>query len=91
MKIENTYKRYELSPVDKARLDDWHYHKPNGETKQPERYEQINQATKLVAEMLMSYCPSGRQLSLALTKLEEARMWANNAIALEKEKPCVQP
>jgi hypothetical protein len=78
------YQRYNLSELDKARLAEWHYHKPNGETEQPERYQEINLATKAVAELLMKYCPPSRQLSLALTKLEEARMWANNAIAMEK-------
>lgn len=85
MQIENTLKKYTLSEADKVRLENWHYHKPKGETQQPQRYEQINKATCAIAEMLMSYCPPGRQLSLALTALEETRMWANNAIAMEKD------
>lgn len=80
--IEKTYARYKLSQADEKRLADWHYHRPNGETKQAERYEQINVATREVARLLMSYCPPSRQLSSALTKLEEARMWANSAIAV---------
>ena len=31
--------------------------------------------------MLVDECPDSRELSVALTKLEEAVMWANAAIA----------
>lgn len=86
IEIEKTYKRYEITPEYKLRLQAWHYHSPKQETMQPQRYEMLNKATREVAEMMMAYCPPGRQLSLALTKLEEARMWANNAIAMEGEQ-----
>lgn len=55
-------------------------------------YKPANPATALAHEtvrakidwagsVLVSLCPPGRELSLALTKLEEAMMWANAAIA----------
>ncbi len=55
------------------------YHAPRPD--QLPRYESIRSATKIVAERLLQLCPPGRELSLALTKLEEAVMWANAAIA----------
>ena len=36
---------------------------------------------KQLAHLLVTNCPESRELSCALTKLEEAVMWANAAIA----------
>lgn len=55
------------------------YHAPKGS--QPERYEQIRDQGKQLAELVDSKCPESREKSLALTKIEEAVMWANAAIA----------
>lgn len=55
------------------------YHRPNGD--QPSRYEDLREAAKSLAVMIMSYCPPSREQSLAVTKLEEAVMWANAGIA----------
>lgn len=55
------------------------YHKPNEE--KIERYERIREHAKHFAYILNQYCPESRELSLAMTKLEEAVMWANAAIA----------
>jgi hypothetical protein len=55
------------------------YHAPKGD--QPVRYESIRTATKDLAYMIEAACPDSRERSLALTKLEEAVMWANAAIA----------
>lgn len=38
-------------------------------------------AMKRTAELVIGETPAGREQSLALTKLEEALMWANAAIA----------
>lgn len=38
-------------------------------------------ACRLAAHALVELCPPGRELSLALTKLEEAMFWSNAAIA----------
>lgn len=55
------------------------YHKPT-ET-QARRYEEIRGEAKALAVLLNGYCPPSRELSLALTHLEETVMWANAAIA----------
>ncbi len=81
---DNLYIRYDLSDENKKRLDNWHYHKPNPDTHAIERFQGINNATKSVAELLMRYCPQGRHLALALTALEDVRMRANAAIALDE-------
>lgn len=60
------------------------YHSPFGD--QPKRYETIRSMGKQLAEYLISNCPDSRERSLAITKLEEAVMWANASIA-RNEKP----
>ena len=55
------------------------YHKPM--EGQPERYTSIRGDAASFAGMLTVFCPPSRELSLALTKLEECVMWANAAIA----------
>lgn len=37
------------------------------------------------AEQIAAFCPAGRELALALTKIEEAMFWANAAIARNHE------
>jgi hypothetical protein len=61
------------------------YHKPFGS--QPVRYEVIRDHARGLATMLVELCPPSRELSLALTKLEESIFWANASIARnEKEE-----
>jgi hypothetical protein len=55
------------------------YHAPKGD--QAAKYEIIRSMAKDVAAHLLMLCPRSRELSLALTKLEEAVFWANAAIA----------
>ena len=55
------------------------YHQPKGD--QPERYEAIRDEAKKLAYVISNLCPDSRERSLALTKLEEAIMWANASIA----------
>lgn len=55
------------------------YHAPkNG---QPEKYEALRAKGKELAYLIVEHCPSSRERSLAMTKLEEAIMWANASIA----------
>ena len=55
------------------------YHKPKeGE---PEIYQEIRERGKYLADGINLYCPYSREKSLAITKVEEAVMWANAAIA----------
>lgn len=60
------------------------YHPPFGD--QAQRYEDIRRNGYTLAGFLVSSCPESRELSLALTKLEEAIMWANAAIARNETK-----
>lgn len=55
------------------------YHQPFGD--QAARYESIRRQFRDLANSLICECPPSRELSLALTKLEEACMWANASIA----------
>lgn len=55
------------------------YHKAD-ETK-GKMHDEIRSALKEVANKVDEICPNSREKSLALTKLEEAMMWANAAIA----------
>jgi hypothetical protein len=48
---------------------------------QVERYTAIRENARNLAHMINEECPDSREKSLALTKLEEAVMWANAAIA----------
>ena len=60
------------------------YHPPTGD--QPERYVRIRDAARALAGILVADCPLSRELSLAVTHLEEAVFWANAAIA-RREAP----
>lgn len=72
-----------LSPDQVRTLEDnYTYHAPNGD--QPLRYEAIRDKAKGFAELLMRTCPQSRELSLALTNLEQTVMWANAAIARQR-------
>lgn len=60
----------------------------------PPRDEEAIEHHKLVSDLAFSHavelvriCPPGRNLSLALTALEEVRMRANAAIAVDDPRP----
>ena len=55
------------------------YHPPKGD--QTERHQAIRAQAGSLAKGVVMLCPPSRERSLALTKLEEAVMWANAAIA----------
>ena len=55
------------------------YHSPKDG--QPERYEAIRYKAGILAAYIDKNCPDSREKSLAITKIEEAVMWANAAIA----------
>ena len=55
------------------------YHAPKAG--QPERYTAIREKAKEFANLIDQECQESREKSLAFTKLEEAVMWANAAIA----------
>lgn len=41
----------------------------------------IRNSAKQLAYIIVNVCPEGREMSLSLTRLEEAVMWANASIA----------
>lgn len=55
------------------------YHPPHGD--QVERYGTIRAAGLTFAEEIAESCPPSPERSTALTKIREAVMWANAAIA----------
>lgn len=55
------------------------YHKPQGD--QADRYEKIRAHARVLANLIVTNTPESREQSLAITKLEEAVMWANAGIA----------
>ena len=75
--------RYELNEQQKDRLKHWHYH---GNVKDTDRFVQINDKTKELAQLIMELTPVSRQQSSALTNLELVRMWGNAAIAVAECK-----
>ncbi|HVK16171.1 MAG TPA: hypothetical protein VM533_04425, partial [Fimbriiglobus sp.] len=69
-----------LSDQDIAYLDKtFQYHPPKGD--QSAMYGRIRSAVRSAAITVITNCPQSRERSLALTKLEEACMWANAAVA----------
>lgn len=55
------------------------YHQPK--KGQPEKYEALRSKEKELAYLIDELCPDSREKSLAMTKLEEASMWANASVA----------
>jgi hypothetical protein len=58
------------------------YHEPNKD--KTLKYQVIRDYAKEFAYRIENHCPDSREKSLAMTKLEEAVMWANAAIARKK-------
>lgn len=59
--------------------NDFTYHAPTED--QRRQYEILRAEAKALAHQINKQCPSGREKSMALSKLEESIMWANAAIA----------
>ncbi len=57
------------------------YHAPK--PGQQEKYTQLREKAKELALFIVDMTPSSCEQSLAITKLEEAIMWANAALARE--------
>lgn len=72
--------KYPLSEQETARLaNTFTYHAPHDD--QPDRYVAMREKAKELATVMMECCPRSRELSHALTLLEDAVMNANAAIA----------
>lgn len=71
---------YGVSPQMAMQLDrGFTYHAPN--ESQVERYPLIREKAKELANLIVALSPPSREQSLAITKVEEAVMWANAGIA----------
>lgn len=72
--------------MDQADLDRrFAYHQPPDQ-ETINRHAEIRGACARAAEVVNINAPEGREKSLAITKLEEAMMWANAAIAREERR-----
>lgn len=72
--------KYSIDEKTQNRLNnDYQYHAPKDD--QQERYVYIRNQGKFLAEVLCANCPPSRELSVALTQLEQVIMEANAAIA----------
>lgn len=72
--------KYTPSAADRQKIElAFTYHAPFGD--QAARYVLIRDLAKALAFVFVENAPSSRELSLALTNLEQAIMWANAAIA----------
>ena len=72
--------KYLINDETKERIaNNFTYHSPKDD--QPERYVEIREAAGQLAILIAGNAPPSRELSLALTKLEEVVFWANAAIA----------
>ncbi len=58
------------------------HHTPKDD--QADRYEGLRSGGRVLAERVMRTCPNSRERALALTKIEEAIMWANKSIAVNE-------
>lgn len=67
--------------MDQHDLDNRFAFHPARDSGVAERHEAVRDCLRIAAANLDDLCPDGREKSLAVTKLEEAMMWANAAIA----------
>ena len=71
-------------PTDEELEHRFRYSKSNEEALR--RHSRVTEATLELAKELRDLVPESRGLSLALTSLEEVRMWANQGIATNHDK-----
>lgn len=77
---------YKPTDVDLQKIEEaFTFHRVRGN--QAERYPLIRARFKELAFLLLEQCPPSRELSVALTSLQDANMWANAAIAIHEDKP----
>jgi len=70
-------------------LHTYTYHPPFGT--QQERYVALRAAALAFAQLITDLCPPSREQSVALTKVQEATMWANASIAINETQPVAEP
>lgn len=62
------------------RIENTYIYHP-ADSDQEKKYNRIRVKAKELAYIIEEECPVSREKSLAMTKLEEASMWANASIA----------
>lgn len=76
----------EHSKVSEQLENNFKYHTPTPQKQ--EKYQLLREAGKSLAYMIKDFAGDNRESSLAITKLEEAIMWANASIA--RNQCCTQ-
>jgi len=64
-------------------INDFTHHPPQNE-QEIRQHELVRETVFTCAEDLFKLCPVSRELSIVLTKLEEAMFWANASLARNK-------
>ena len=64
-----------MNPIEKR----FTYHPPKDD--QPQRYVKIRETAKELALLIDCCCPASLEKTYAISKLDEAVMWANASIA----------
>ncbi len=78
----HTFKKYDISETEQSKLNNnFSYHPVKTDELQEHRYQEIRRSAKEFAELLYQFCPPSRELSLAITNLEQVMFWANASIA----------
>lgn len=73
-------KDYSSADMTKRLEQSFTYHSPKDD--QHERYVLLRDTAKAMALLIDKYVPNGREKSTAITRVEEAIMWANKGIAV---------
>lgn len=73
-----------MKPNDQELADRFRYHPPTPAARSA--HDIVTDETLALAKKLRDIVPESRGLSLALTSLEEVRMWANQGIATNHDK-----
>lgn len=71
-----------MKPTDQEIENRFRYHPPKTQSR-IEKHAAVSSLTEALAKKLRDICPPSRGLSTALSKIEEARMWANQALACD--------
>jgi hypothetical protein len=73
-----------ITDADKDKLEHiFTYHAPKGD--QAVRYENLRDLGCRLALLIGRECPYSQERSMALTKVQEAVMWANASIAINEK------
>ena len=77
-------KKIDLVNVENDLINRFTYHAPM--PNQIGKFENIRKNARWMVELFTKMCPKSRELSLAITKIEEAVFWANAAIARNEKE-----